>query len=163
MAGHNTLEELRKELTEEATQTTNRVDRGNLELQIVSKLAKDNQIEVPEGAVQQEKNRILADLQAKKVQINQQIIQNIEASARYNLARTIIMEAIYNKESSLEITPDELDKALEKASQANGKAKDEFVSLLYNAKQMDSFMNMLKADKVLDFIIGQAKSESEIQ
>jgi len=123
-------------------------------------LAKENKIEVPEGAVQQEKNRILADLKARNVQTNQQIISNIEASARYNLARTILVEAIYNKETSLEITPDELDVFLDKHAKANGKEKDEFVSLLYNAKMMDSFMNLLKTEKVISFVISKAKDES---
>lgn len=163
MAGHNTMEELRKELEAEAITTSNKINRGNLELQVISKLAKQNQIEIPEGAVQQEKNRILADLNARKVQTNPQIIANIEASARYNLARTILATAIYDKETSLEITPDELDRFLTKHAEANGKAKDEFVSLLYNAKQMDSFMNQLKTEKVLDFIITQARPEEEVK
>ena len=73
-----------------------------------------------------------------------------------------MVEAIYNKEPLLEITPDELDKFLEEHAQKAGKSKDEFVSLLYNSKQMDPFMNMLKRDKVLKFILSNAKQQEEV-
>jgi trigger factor len=161
MAGSTSVEELRKTLETEVIKSAEKVNRSNLELQIVSKLAKENQVEVPEGAVQQEKSRILADLQNRKVQVNAQIISNIEASARYNLTRQVIIEAIYNKESSIEITPEELDAFLEQSSKTYNIKKDDLVSKLYAAKQMDAFLVQLKTDKVLDFVINQAKPESE--
>jgi trigger factor len=159
MAGSTSVEELRKALEDEVVKSAEKVNRGNLELQIVSKLAKENQVEVPEGAVQQEKNRIMADLQNRKVQVNAQIISNVEASARYNLVRQIVLTAIYDKESSIEITPEELDAFLEQSSKTYNIKKDELVSKLYAANQMNAFLVQLKTDKVLDFIIKQAKPE----
>jgi trigger factor len=162
MAGYNTLPELMAALETEAKTMADKVNRESLELQIVGKLAKLNNVELPESVVQQERNRILKELQNKGTQITQSIADNIEAASRYNLARYVLADAIFDKEPGLEIMPDDLDAALEKASKANGKEKSEFVSMLYNAKMMDPFINQLKTERVLNFIIAQAKPKQEI-
>lgn len=161
MAGFSTLEELKTAVKDEVKAIVNRVNKGNLELQIISKLVKDNKVEIPEMMAQEEKNRIIQNVKNRGTEVDQQTANNIESSARYNIARSILIESIYNKEASLEITPDELDKALEKHAKINNVAKDKFLSDLYNSKRMDVFMGQLKTEKVLDFIISKAQQESE--
>jgi trigger factor len=161
MTGFSTVDELNAAIESEAKATTDRINRGNLELQIISKLAKANSVEVPESMVKQESTRIVEELKAAGREVTDAMAQNIESAARYNIARYILVEAIYNKEPSLEITPDELDIFLEKGAKENKKGKDEFVSDLYNANKMEVFLNILKCDKVLDFVISKAVNESE--
>lgn len=159
MAGHNNLDEYQQALNTEAHVLVDRINRGNLELQVITQLSKQSKVEVPEGLVMKERDRILGELHSRGMAINDKVVANVEGSARYNIVRSILTDAIYNKEPALEITPDELDMALEKSAQEHQKPKDEFVSMLYNAKQMDAFMGSIRCKKVLDFIIAQAKPE----
>jgi trigger factor len=159
MAGFTTVDEMKNAFNEEAQKTARRANDEQQELQIISKLVQENNVIVPESMARQEMNRIVQDLQQRQVQLNEQMVQNIQAAARYNIGRYLLVEAIYNKEVSLEITPDELDGFLTEHAARAGKSKDEFVSLLYNAKQMDSFLNLQKRDKVISFIVRNAKKQ----
>jgi trigger factor len=161
MTGFSSVDEMIAAVRAEAVATSDKINKGNLELQIVAKLAKENNIQVPESMVKQETTRIVSEVQASGTQITDQIAQNIESAARYNIARYVLVESIYSKEASLEITPDELDQFLDKGAKENNKSKDEFVSDLYNSNKMDTFLNILKCDKVLGFVISKAVNESE--
>ena len=159
LAGYTTLAELQTATELECRKTVDRINRGNLELQIVGKLAQDLNLEVPESVVRRECDRILGELKNRGQQVNDGIRQNIENAARYNTARGVLMSAIYNQEPTLEITTDEFDAFLDRHAQANGKEKSEFVSALANSNQLDTFTDMLKCEKVLDYIINNATTE----
>ena len=159
LAGANNLVELNTKLEQEATRAITRTNQGNLELQIIGKLAKDLNLEVPDSLVNKEKTRILNELQARGQQLNDNIKQNVESAARYNIGRSLITNAIYDREPTLELTPDEFEAFLVKHAQANNKTKEEFTTFLTNSGQLETFTGILKAEKVLSFIIQHAHEE----
>lgn len=159
LAGANNLAELTTRLEQESINDITRTNQGNLELQIIGKLAQDLKLEVPDTLVNKEKTRILNELQARGQQLNDNIKQNIESAARYNIGRSLITSAIYDQESTLEITPDEFDAFLTKHALASNKTKEEFSTFLANSNQLETFTGILKTEKVLSFIIQHAHEE----
>lgn len=158
MVGYQTVEEMESKIREEVKVETEEKKKQQMERAIVDKLKAVNTFSVPDSMVKNEQYKILQQAGLSEKQINASVLKSVEGLARYNVERSILVDAIYDKESSLEINPDELDKLLEEFSVKYQKTKDEFVSMLYNTKQMDSFIGVLRTKKVIDFIIKNAKS-----
>jgi trigger factor len=161
MVGFETIEELQNKTLEEAKKEQKLSLRQMLDGQIVSKLLESNNFDVPESMIIDELNRIIKIIQKQQKQnISQDTVDKLRQTAEFNVKRAVILDSIYNKENSLEVTPDELNNLLEYHAKANNKTKDEIVSMLYNTNQMDNFVGTLKIGKVLDFIIDNSNKAS---
>lgn len=156
MVGYQNTDELKKHVQDDANDHLNHLNKRFLEEQIVQKLLDINKFDVPLSMVDSEKKRILQHIGNNKVQQDM-----IDAMALRGVKRAIILDAIYEKEPSVEVTPDELDKMLEQHAKMYGKTKDEIVSMLYSTHQMDAFLGTLRAQRVVDFIINKAKEREE--
>jgi trigger factor len=163
MAGHETVEALQQSVKDTVASETTRQDRGKIEFQIIKELLKTNEFEVPNSMVESEFKRILNQISGGKTpQLQKEVQESLRNTAKTNVQRALLFDAIYDKEQGLEVGPDELDALLEEHAKKNNKTKDELVSLLYNTNQMDNFMGVLKNNKVVDFILKSANSkESE--
>lgn len=162
MVGHESVEALQQSIKSEVELAASRQNRGKLEVQIVKELLKTNEFEVPNALVEDELKRIVNQVTGGKPQNLQKEVQDsLRSAAKLNVQKALLFDAIYDKEQSLEVGPDELDALLEEHAKKNNKTKDELVSLLYNTNQMDNFMAVLKNNKVVDFIVKSAKQESE--
>jgi trigger factor len=162
MVGHQTVEEMEAKLRDDVKQEVESRFRAQIEKQIIDKLKDLNKVEVPDSMIRVEQSKILQNAGVKPEQVSDSLLKSIEGLARYNSERSILIDAVYDKEPSMEINPDELDKLLEEFATKYQKTKDEFVSMLYNTKQMDSFVHVLRAKKVIDFIIERSKGAEEV-
>lgn len=162
MAGYESVEELTTKTREELESEVAKQNRGRLEFSIVQELLKTNEFEVPETLINGELDRIVHQLTGgKSANLQQEVKDSLRNTAKINVQKALLFDAIYNKEIELEVGPEELDALLDEHAKMNNKSKDEFVSLLYNSNQMDAFLGILKNSKVVDFIVKSAKSESE--
>ena len=160
MVGLESVDALNKHINEEVIKEKHTRDRQIADRQIVDKLLKINKFDAPKALIADETKRLMSRINAKDLPSN--IIQELQKNAEYNVKRAIILDAIYDKEDSLEVSPGELSDLLEKHAKENNKTKDELVSALYNNGQMDGFVGILRTSKVIDFIINNSdKNKSE--
>lgn len=155
--GFETLAEMETKLKQEVQHKKHQAIKQSVENQILNSLLEKNQFMVPGGLIRQEVGRLmhangLTDFDALNDATKQQLI----GAAQNNVRRVIVLNAIYEQEKGVEISPEELDSALTYLAQQNNKKKDEFVSELVNSKQMDVVMANMKVGKVLDFIVNHS-------
>lgn len=158
MIGFSSVEELLAKVNSDVDEQLEKSGRANLEQQIITKLLATNSFDVPKSMVEGEKRRLLG----QNRNISPHLENAVANSAKFNVQRAILLDAIYESESSIEITPDELDKLLATYATQHNMSKDDLVSNLYNSNQMDAFIGILRSQKAVDFIIQNArKNEGE--
>lgn len=160
MAGFGSVEELNKDIQEKADQWQKGEVRRQAERLITEALIKENSFDIPVSLLKSEQERLAKHFGERQVKLGENELKDI---AFRNVKRSVLLDAIYEKENETHITPDELDKFLQEQAASYGKTKDELVSILYNSGQMDVFMGALKEAKVVDFIVNNRKKESEVQ
>jgi len=160
MVGFKTVDELKTKIKADVEGEIENRNRVSLERQIVEKIKETNTIKMPESLLKDEQVAILKKAGVKD-KINDVMLNSVKGIAQFNIERKLIFDAIYEKEITLEIAPDELDKTLDENAVKSNMSKDDFISMLYNSKQMDSFMDILKAKKVVDFIINCSKNNKD--
>jgi trigger factor len=156
MIGYETINELNEHVQKEVDERSANLNKQILGDQITSKILEANEFEVPPSMVSQEVKRL--NTRFGNNQIQEDIVTGM---AERNVKRAILLDAIYEKENDIEVTPEELDELLEQHATQQGKTKDEIVSILYNTGQMDALLGTLRSQRVIDFIIDHAKKESE--
>jgi len=155
MIGLTSVDELNSKVKEDIQKDVRAQLRQKMDSQIISKLLELNKFEAPKSLVGAELQRLRNSIKADK--LPEEFMADLKRNAEYNVKRAMLVEAIYGKESSIEVLPEELNILLEEHAKINNKTKDELISALYNSKQMDQFVGILKFSKVIDFIINNAK------
>ena len=153
MIGFSSIEELLNKVNTEVDEYIEKSTKATLESQIISKLLATNNFDVPKSMVENEKRRLLG--QNRNIPPN--LEQSIANTAKLNVQRAILLDTIYEAESEIEVTPDELDKLLANYASQHNISKDDLVSNLYNSNQMDAFIGILRSQKAVDFVIQNAK------
>lgn len=161
MVGLDSVDDLNSHVMEESERNIEMIERNSLESQITTKLLDLNTFEVPESMVKFEAQRLLKSAQGRGQNLPDNMAEMLEPSAKISVMKAMIIDAIYTKESDLEVTPDELDELLEEHAGRGNTTKDELVSMLYRTKQMDSFVGVLKSRKVVDYIINLSRKDGE--
>jgi len=156
MAGFNSLDEMAVNIKQAVSGEKKTLVRQKLENQVVEKLLAVNQFDVPKSMISDEITNIMKRVKDAAT-IPEQLKEQIKKMAEFNVKKAIILDAVYDKEKSIEISPEELNVALEEHAKGSNKTKDELISLLYNSNQMDNFVGVLKTAKVVDFVIDNAK------
>jgi len=159
MVGYDSVGELENHVKQEAERGVQLQERNALEVQITNKLLELNDFDVPESMVNFEAQRLINQAQKRGQKLPPNVVEMIKPAAKKNVMRAILIDAIYNKEAGVEVTPAELDDMLEEHASRNNTTKDELVSMLYRSNQMDAFVGVLRSRKVIDYIIDIAKSK----
>lgn len=158
MAGFESVEALQEGVKEEVLKEVEKSDRQFVEAVISAQLIEKNPFDVPQTLVRQEMERLLKinsvsnPDDALKAQVNEAAIKNVK--------KALILEAIYEKEDDVKVSPEQLNEFLEEQAELHGKTKDDIVSLLYGTNQMESFFSVLKVKNVVDYI-KKINTESE--
>lgn len=160
MVGYESVDDLNAHVLKEVEDYQKVLDRSMLDRQVVTKLLEINQFKVPKSMVSGEELRILQASKNKMENLPEQAKTELHKLAEFNIRRAILMDAIYEKEEDVEVTPEELNKLLEEHAKANNQSKDELVSNLYNSGQMDNFVGVLRVANVFDFIIDHSNKEN---
>jgi len=132
--------------------------RKVLEEQVVDKLLKMHEFDVPENWVDDEEKYLSNQLSLKDP--DEEMLKTIREMAKRNVARTFMFEAIYDEEKSLAITKEELDSVLEEEANRMGIGKLALKNDLKNKGMMDGIIGMIKHKKVMDLILSQAQYEN---
>ncbi len=159
MVGYESVDELNEHVQNDTDYECRLNDRHMMDHQITTKLLEINEFDAPKSMVEKEQLRLLGNNNLNN--IPEQAKEELQKMAAYNVRRALLMDAIYEKEDNIEVTPDELSKMLGEHAQKNNQTKDELVSNLYNTNQMDNFVGVLKLAKVVDFIVDSSKKGSE--
>jgi len=160
MVGYESVDELNEHVEKETGKERKARNRMMLDKQIIDGLFEQNEFAAPKTMVEQEVLRLLG--KNKLQNLPPQAKDELNKTAEFNVKRAILIDAIYDKEEDIEVTPDELNKMLEEHATRNNQTKDELVSNLYNTGQMDNFVGILRFASTIDFIIDNAtKQESE--
>jgi len=154
MVGHESVDELIASVRDQANSVNERKSRAIIEAQIGKKLISENEFDVPQSMLESELQRLLGAGSGQ--QITEDVVNSLRQAAEFNVKRALILDAVYESEDELEVTPDELDELLEEHAKDNDKTKDEIVSMLYNSGQMDAFMGVLRSKKAIDYIVDNA-------
>ncbi len=162
MLGFTSIEEMMEKFKSDAQENKSAMERQALDKTIVNMLIAKNVFDVPSALIDDEFRRIMTISKNKVEDLQSDVIASIKKIAETNVKRAVLFDAIYEKEKSLEVTPEELNKLLEQHSKANNMSKDDLVSNLYNSNQMDNFVGILRTSKVVDFIISQAKRKENV-
>lgn len=155
MAGFSSLLEMKEHLLADAQREKRLMIHQKMDQQIMTKVLAVNTFDVPKSMIEDEFNNLRS--RVKSEQLSDEIVAQIRKNAEFNVRMALISNAIYEKETSTEVTPEELNRMLEDHAAKSNKTKDELISALYNAKQMDNFVGVLRFAKVIDFIIDNAK------
>ena len=159
MVGCESVEELNERVKNESVEERRARDRQMLDGQITDKLLELNKFNAPKSMVEKEMLRLLGNM--KMQNLPPEAKDQLHIMAEKSVKRAILMDAIYEKESDIEVTPDELDKMLNEHAEKNNMTKDQIVSNLYSSGQMDNFMGVLKTSNTMEFIINNSNKESE--
>lgn len=157
MVGYESVEAFETQVRAEAEAEAKAQIRQIADQQVVQKLLELNEFDAPKSMVTKEKQRLRQRFQVETLPDN--VLAQLEKQAEIGVKRAIVIDAIYDKEDSIEIAPEELNELLEHHAKANNSTKDEIVSALYNSGQMDNFTGVLRISKVIDFIIDNSKKE----
>lgn len=157
MVGFESINDLNSHINEEVLKENKNKFKQIADAEITKRLLEINEFNAPKLLVDGETKRLASRINVKDLPEN--VMQQLSKNAEYNVKRAIIMDAIYNKEKELEISPEDLNNLLEQNAKENNKTKDELVSALYNSGQMDGFVGLLRTAKVIDFIINNSNKE----
>jgi len=158
MVGFETIEAMMQNIRDTVQKELFIKNRQTLDYQAMTKLIELNTFNVPVTLIQAEQKRLLGKQDYNSLDNN--VKTGLYKLSEFNVKRAILIESIYEHETELEISPEELNVALEEQSKLSGKTKDEITSNLYNSGQMDGFVGTLKYIKVVDFIIKNSNQTS---
>lgn len=159
MVGFESVDEFKNNVADEVEKEKDARIKHTLSAQIVDKLIEANDFDVPEQMLKEEEVRLARASNNRIENMPDEALAELRKAAQFTTKRALILDAIYEKEDSIEIAPEELNELLEEHALANNQTKDELVSNLYNSGQMDAFVGILRVSKVFDFIIANSKKQ----
>jgi len=142
MYGAENLNELKERIKKQLEKELETEKKRHLKDQIIEHLLKKNSPEIPKSLLEEEKKAILQNLKQRYPGIDEEKIkEEVEKAAKQNLASSIIIGKIAQKEN-ISVSDEEAKNLLTK--------KDDIQAL-------QRVKNILLTEKVFDFIIKEAK------
>ena len=156
------MEELKKKIHENIYNRKKNQITTEYKNEIIDYLVSNHNLEVPASMVNRELEHMI--LEAKQsltrdnipIKKDEELKKDYEQKARKNVAGLIILEAIGKKEK-IEITEDDIKKAIDELS-AQNELKPEEVKKLYIMRDgsLDGLKNRLFTDKILETVLSKA-------
>ncbi len=165
--GHDLVEELRGEVTQELAQTNEERHQEELSLKILDKVISDTELEIPQGMV----DRIIEDnLNATRQARSDSSINlpdlleergmtedKYRGKVKKDIRRNLVLKEI-KKQEGIEIDDDELEEIIEEEANKKGMNPLKFKNLI-KARQggLDSFKEQKENERALDLLREKAK------
>ena len=156
------MEELKKKIHENIYNRKKNQITTEYKNEIIDYLVSNHNLDVPASMVNRELEHMI--LEAKQsltrdnipIKKDEELKKDYEQKARKNMAGLIILEAIGKKEK-IEITEDDIKKAIDELA-AQNELKPEEVKKLYIMRDgsLDGLKNRLFTDKILDAVLSKA-------
>ena len=156
------MEELKKKIHENIYNRKKNQITTEYKNEIIDYLVSNHNLEVPASMVNRELEHMILEAKQSLTRENipykkaEELKKDYEQKARKNVAGLIILEAIGKKEK-IEITEDDIKKAIDELS-AQNELKPEEVKKLYIMRDgsLDGLKNRLFTDKILETVLSKA-------
>lgn len=157
-----TLDELKQKIKDDISDRKESEMNLAYKKDIINKIIKDNDIEVPSSMVKSEIESFIQQMQENAsrrgvaVKSDEELSKDYEATARDNVKSVIIIEAIGKKEN-IAVNDDDIKKAMEEIATRHKLGMEELTKL-YSVREgsMDAMKSRLFADKVLEYLLEKA-------
>lgn len=127
-----------------------------VEEEVVNKLLELHTFDAPVEWVNDEEKYMFAQL-GLQGDVDENIKGHIRQMAERNVKRTFVLEAVYDAEPGLKITPEEFEAWLEKEAEHKQISPAVLKKDLKEQNMLDGVMGLIKHRKVMDFIVSQAQ------
>ncbi|WP_243371244.1 trigger factor [Geotalea sp. SG265] len=161
-----TLEELKKKITEVHTQQENDRIEGDLRDRLIKVLIEKNDIEVPATLVDRQLNLMLENskrrlatqrLTMEMMGLNDETYKaQFRSQAELQVKGSILLDAVARKES-IEATDAEVDENIQQIAGQNGNAEQVTNYYRQNAQARENLTAQLKEDKAIELLLSKAK------
>lgn len=160
------MEELRGKMHDRLKERKDSQINLEYKQEIINELLKRHDFDVPVSMVKGEIDSLVdqtkqnAMRRNEKLKSDEELAKELEPTATDNIRSVLILEAI-GKKDNIEVTDDDLKKAMEEIGARNNLKTEELMKL-YAAREgsLDAMKSRLFADKVMDFILEKSKIEN---
>ena len=133
---------------------------------IINELLKRHDFDVPASMVKGEIDSLIDQAKQDAMRRNEplrpdeELARELETTAKDNIRSVLLLEAV-GKKDNIEVTDDDVMKAVEEIASRNGLKTEELMKL-YGAREgsLDAMKSRLFADKVMDFILEKSTIEN---
>lgn len=160
------MEELRKKMHDGLKDRKDSQINLEYKQELINELLKRHDFDAPASMVKGEIDSLIDQTKQDAMRRNEtlksdeELAKELETTAKDNIRSVLILEAI-GKKDNIEVTDDDLKKAMEEIASRNN-LKTEELTKLYAAREgsLDAMRSRLFADKVMDFILEKSTIES---
>jgi trigger factor len=136
-----------------AAEAAKRIRQG-LEMQVVERLLDLHAFEVPEQWVQDEINYLMSQMNVRNA--DEQVQKAVRELAEKNVRRTFIMDAVYDAEKQLQVSPEDIKRFIAAEAARLGMPEIALRRKIIKQNMMDSIAGSVKNAKIMDFLIAGA-------
>ncbi len=160
------MEELRQKIHDSLKERKESQINLEYKQEIINELLKRHDFDVPASMVKGEIDSLIDQTKQDAMRRNEtlksdeELAKELETTAKDNIRSVLILEAV-GKKDNIEVTDDDLKKAMEEIASRNNLKTEELMKL-YAAREgsLDAMKSRLFADKVMDFILEKSTIES---
>jgi len=158
--GLNSVDDLMREIQQQANIEVGRQSRQFLEAQVVDLLLTTHEFDVPEDWVDKECQYLVKQLGI--VGEMDEATKNVvyDMSMR-NVKRSFMLDAIYEAEPNLHVKPEEVEALLDQEASRQAVPKTQMKRMLTKQGMMGSVVELVKGKKIMDFLISNAEIETQ--
>ena len=165
-AGCKTIEELKKKMHDSLKDRKDSQTNLEYKQEIINELLKRHDFDVPDSMVKGEIDSLVDQTKEDAMRRNEtlksdeELAKELKTTAKDNIRSVLILETV-GKKDNIEVTDDDVKKAMEEIASRNNLKIEELMKL-YGAREgsLDAMKSRLFADKVMDFILEKSTIES---
>ncbi len=165
-AGCKTIEELKKKMHDSLKDRKDSQINLEYKQEIINELLKRHDFDVPDSMVKGEIDSLVDQTKEDAMRRNEtlksdeELAKELKTTAKDNIRSVLILETV-GKKDNIEVTDDDVKKAMEEIASRNNLKIEELMKL-YGAREgsLDAMKSRLFADKVMDFILEKSTIEN---
>lgn len=165
-AGCKTIEELKKKMHDSLKDRKDSQTNLEYKQEIINELLKRHDFDVPDSMVKGEIDSLVDQTKEDAMRRNEtlksdeELAKELKTTAKDNIRSVLILETV-GKKDNIEVTDDDVKKAMEEIASRNNLKIEELMKL-YGAREgsLDAMKSRLFADKVMDFILEKSTIEN---
>jgi trigger factor len=157
--GHQSLEDMKKTHREMWEQEFAEPMRAQLFNAIMEKVLQNNPFAAPQAWIDKETNLTINRLNAHGLRGNGQAMNAVRTLAERTVKIAYILDKIYEKETSIQLSPDDFMAAAAKEGEQMGLSAADVIQRLKDAGQYEGFVVLQEQERVVDFLVKNAVIE----
>jgi len=154
--GQASIDDLARNVQQQANIEVGHRIRQVLEEQVVDNLLSSHQFEVPGDWIDRESQYLV-----KQLGITSEMDNNTKEAVRQlaerNVRRSFMLDAVYDSEPGLRVKTEEVETVLDQEAARQSVPKTQLKRMLLKQGMMDSVVELVKGRKIMDFLISNAE------